>query len=102
MCVDRRKCARISRRGFGSPIRAGNARRGVMNTRDALIDFEIGYSRPVFADVARGELMPSSIADRFHNFHITVPGSHISGKAVLYAGLAAGVVFLVLVLLFAP
>lgn len=46
--------------------------------------------------------MPSSIADRFHNFHITVPGSHISGKAVLFAGLAAGVVFLVLELLFAP
>ena len=46
--------------------------------------------------------MPNSVADRFHNLHFTVPGSHISGKAVLYAGLAAGVVFLVLELIFAP
>src|SRR5687768_1719298 len=46
--------------------------------------------------------MPNSVADRFHKFHFTVPGSHIAGKAVLYAGLAAGVVFLVLELIFAP
>lgn len=45
--------------------------------------------------------MPT-IADRFHGFHFTVPGSHISGKAVLCAGVAAGVVFLVLEMILAP
>lgn len=46
--------------------------------------------------------MPATLADRFHNFHFTVPGSHISGKAVLVAGVAAGVVFLVLEMILAP
>lgn len=37
--------------------------------------------------------MPATLANRLH---ITVPGSHISAKAVLWAGFAAGVVFLAL------
>jgi len=40
--------------------------------------------------------MPATIA---HRPHFTVPGSHISGKAVVWAGLAAGAIFLVLELL---
>lgn len=41
--------------------------------------------------------MPATIAP--HHHHFTVPGAHISGKAWVLAGLAAGVVFLVLELL---
>ena len=35
-------------------------------------------------------------ADRFHNVHFTVPGSHISVTSAVWAGLAAGLAFLVL------
>lgn len=41
--------------------------------------------------------MPATVAP--HSHHFTVPGSHISGKALVLAGLAAGAVFLVLELL---
>lgn len=41
--------------------------------------------------------MPATIAP--HHYHFTVPGSHISGKALVWAGLSAGAVFLVLELL---
>lgn len=41
-------------------------------------------------------------ADRFHNIHFTVPGSHISVTAAIWAGLAAGLVFLVLEMIMAP
>ncbi len=37
-----------------------------------------------------------------HHFHFTVPGSHISSKALFCAAFAAGVVFLVLMLAMAP
>jgi uncharacterized membrane protein YagU involved in acid resistance len=46
--------------------------------------------------------MPATIVDRLHNLHFTVPGSHISAKAVLWAGLAAGVVFLALEMILMP
>ena len=46
--------------------------------------------------------MPTTVHHRFHNFHFTVPGSHISGKALFCAALAAGAVFLVLMLALAP
>lgn len=41
--------------------------------------------------------MPATIAP--HHHHFTVPGAHISGKALVWAGLAAGAVFLVVELL---
>jgi hypothetical protein len=41
--------------------------------------------------------MPATIAP--HHPHFTVPGSHISGKALVLAGFAAGTIFLVLELL---
>lgn len=41
--------------------------------------------------------MPATIAP--HHHHFTVPGAHISGKALVWAGLAAGTIFLVLELL---
>ncbi|GAB3353147.1 hypothetical protein [Lysobacter tyrosinilyticus] len=41
--------------------------------------------------------MPATVAP--HHHHFTVPGSHVSGKAVVFAGFAAGAVFLVLELL---
>lgn len=41
--------------------------------------------------------MPATIAP--HHHHFTVPGSHISGKALVWGGLAAGTLFLVLELL---
>lgn len=40
--------------------------------------------------------MPATIA---HHPHLTVPGAHISGKALVFSALAAGTVFLVLELL---
>lgn len=40
--------------------------------------------------------MPATLT---HHHHFTVPGSHISGKALVWSGLAAGAVFLVLELL---
>lgn len=43
--------------------------------------------------------MPATIANRLH---ITVPGSHISAKAVLWAGFVAGVVFLALEMILLP
>ncbi|MFC3549752.1 hypothetical protein ACFOLC_01840 [Lysobacter cavernae] len=43
--------------------------------------------------------MPTTIANKLH---LTVPGSHISAKAILWAGLAAGAVFLVLELILTP
>ena len=46
--------------------------------------------------------MPTTVHHRFHNFHFTVPGSHISGKALFCAAFAAGAVFLVLMLALAP
>ena len=45
--------------------------------------------------------MPS-ISERLHNLHITVPGSHISAKAVVFAGLVSGAVVLVLEMILAP
>ena len=41
--------------------------------------------------------MPATIAP--HHHHFTVPGSHVSGRAVVFAGFAAGAIFLVLELL---
>ncbi|GAB3091864.1 hypothetical protein [Lysobacter terrae] len=41
--------------------------------------------------------MPATIAR--HHPHLTVPGAHISGKALVFSALAAGTVFLVLELL---
>lgn len=41
--------------------------------------------------------MPATIAPR--HYHFTVPGSHLSGKALVWSALAAGTVFLVLELL---
>ena len=46
--------------------------------------------------------MPTTLSNRFHNFHFTVPGSHISAKALFCAAFAAGAVFLVLMLAMAP
>lgn len=41
-------------------------------------------------------------ADRFHNIHFTVPGSHISVTSAIWASLAAGLVFLVLEMIMVP
>lgn len=46
--------------------------------------------------------MPATIPDHSHNFHFTVPGAHISMKAVVCAGVAAGIVFLTLELILTP
>ncbi|MFC5578472.1 hypothetical protein ACFPOA_10680 [Lysobacter niabensis] len=45
--------------------------------------------------------MPATIASHHHHFHFTVPGAHISAKAVLGAGLLAGAVYFVLEMLMA-
>lgn len=49
----------------------------------------------------------SRFAERMHHLHLNdlhwaVPGSHISGRAVLWAGLASGVVFLTLMGIMMP
>lgn len=46
--------------------------------------------------------MPTTITDRFHNVHFTVPGSHISIASAIWAGLAAGLVFLALEMIMVP
>ncbi|MCF7223188.1 hypothetical protein [Marilutibacter chinensis] len=50
--------------------------------------------------------MPGTITDHAHkhahDFHLTVPGAHISMQAVVFAGIAAGIVFLALELLLTP
>jgi uncharacterized membrane protein YagU involved in acid resistance len=46
--------------------------------------------------------MPTTISERLHSLHLTVPGSHISAKAVLWAGFVGGVVVLVLEMILAP
>jgi uncharacterized membrane protein YagU involved in acid resistance len=45
--------------------------------------------------------MPATIASDHRHFHFTVPGAHISGKAVVGAGLLAGAVYFVLEMLMA-
>jgi hypothetical protein len=45
--------------------------------------------------------MPATVAHDHHHFHLTVPGSHISGKALVWSGLAAGAVYFVLEMLMA-
>ncbi|KAB8172424.1 hypothetical protein [Marilutibacter maris] len=50
--------------------------------------------------------MPTTMTDHSHkhrhDFHISVPGAHISMKAVVCASVAAGIVFLVLELILTP
>src|SRR4249919_2957256 len=93
---------------FNSPIEASRARPGrpafeqgfykacaVVLLRAALAD--AGFDALVATAMPHaGGFMPATIA---HRPHFTVPGSHISGKAVVWAGLAAGAIFLVLELL---
>ena len=45
--------------------------------------------------------MPATIAPDHHHFHFTVPGKHISAKAVVGAGLLAGATYFVLAMLMA-
>ena len=45
--------------------------------------------------------MPATIAHDHHHVHLTVPGAHISGKALVLSGLAAGAVYFVLEMLMA-
>ena len=45
--------------------------------------------------------MPATIASNHHRFHLTVPGAHISAKALVCAGLLAGAVYFVLEMLVA-
>jgi len=59
------------------------------------------FTRWSYLVAAEEGLMPIT-ADRFHNVHFTVPGSHISVTSAIWASLAAGLAFLALEMIMVP